>query len=166
LPFDLHPEYPPEGIARAQLHARYGDEFHERLKQWFERDGLAYNPPPDVVPNTMGALRVTELARDRGLHESVHDRLMKAYWEEARNIGDPGELKALAAEGGLDAAEVDEVLEGDAYRDRVLSSTAQAQSIGITGVPGFLLDRRLLVLGAQPRETFRRAFDQLRAESP
>ena len=24
LPFDLHPEYPPEGIALRELHARYG----------------------------------------------------------------------------------------------------------------------------------------------
>jgi len=162
LPFDLHPEYPPEGIPRAQLHARYGDTFHERLKQWFERDGLVYNPPPEVVPNTMQALRVTELARDRGLHEPVHDRLMQAYWEEARNIGDPEELRALALEADLEQPDVDEVLAGDAYRDRVLDSTAQAQSIGITGIPAFLLDRRLLVLGAQSREVFQQAFDQLK----
>jgi predicted DsbA family dithiol-disulfide isomerase len=162
LPFDLHPEYPPEGIPRAQLQARYGDTFHERLKQWFERDGLVYNPPPEVVPNTMQALRVTELARDRGLHEPVHERLMQAYWEEARNIGDPEELRALALEAGLEQPEVDEVLAGDAYRDRVLDATAQAQSIGITGIPAFLLDRRVLVLGAQSREVFQQAFDQLK----
>ncbi len=143
------------------MHARYGEEFHERLKQWFERDGLAYNPPPEVVPNTLNALRVTELARDRGLHEAVHGRLMKAYWEEGRNIGDSDELRALTAEAGLDPTQVDEVLAGDAYRDRVLSSTAQAQSIGITGIPAFLLDWRLLVLGAQPRSVFDRAFAQL-----
>jgi predicted DsbA family dithiol-disulfide isomerase len=166
LPFDLHPEYPPEGIPRSQLRARYGEEFHERLKQWFKRDGLTYNPPPDVVPNTMNALRVTELARERDVHEPVHDRLMKAYWEEARNIGDPGELQALAVEAGLEEADVAEVLASDAYRDRVLGSTAQAQSIGITGIPAFLLDRRLLVLGAQPLEVFRRSFEQLRADSP
>jgi predicted DsbA family dithiol-disulfide isomerase len=166
LPFDLHPEYPPEGIPRRQLHARYGEEFHERLRQWFERDGLAYNPPPEVVPNTMNALRVTELARDHGLHEAVHDRLMKAYWEEARNIGDAEELRALAGEAGLDGEQVDEVLVGDAYRDRVRSATAQAQSIGITGIPAFLLDRRLLVLGAQPRDVFRRAFAELTGSGP
>ena len=111
----------------------------------------------------MRALRVTELARERGLHGAVHDRLMDAYWAEARNIGDPDELRALAVEAGLDAAEVDDVLAGDAYRDRVVGLTQQAVSIGITGVPGFLLDRRLLVLGAQPREVFERAFEQLSA---
>ena len=161
LPFDLHPEYPAEGIPREQLRARYGDAFHDRLRARFAEEGLAYNPPPEVVPNTMRALRVTELAREHGLHRAVHDRLMDAYWAEARDIGDPGVLRDLAVEVGLDVAEVDEVLADDAYRDRVLGLTAQAVSIGITGVPGFLLDRRLLVLGAQPQEVFERAFDQL-----
>ncbi len=161
LPFDLHPEYPPDGIPREQLHARYGDSFHDRLRGRFAEEGLAYNPPPEVVPNTMRALRVTELARERGLHGAVHDRLMDAYWAEARNIGEPDVLRHLAVEAGLDGAEVDEVLAGDAYRERVQGLTAQAVSIGITGVPGFLLDRRLLVLGAQPQEVFERAFEQL-----
>jgi predicted DsbA family dithiol-disulfide isomerase len=166
LPFDLHPEYPPEGIPREQLHARYGSSFHDRLKERFAAEGLAYDPPPEVVPNTMRALRVTELARERGLHGAVHDRLMDAYWAEGRNIGDPQELRSLAMEGGLDGAEVDDVLAGDAYRDRVSALTQQAVSIGITGVPGFLLERRLLVLGAQPREVFERAFEQLSAAPP
>jgi predicted DsbA family dithiol-disulfide isomerase len=118
------------------------------------------------VPNTLRALRVTELARERGLHAAVHDRLMDAYWAEARNIGDPDELRALAVEAGLDGSEVDEVLAGDAYRERVHGLTAQAVSIGITGVPGFLLDRRLLVLGAQPQAVFERAFEQLSGTPP
>ena len=163
LPFNLHPEYPSEGIQRAELHARYGDAFHERLKQSFASSGLIYNPPPDVVPNTMRALRVTELARERGLHRYVHDRLMRAYWEEGRNIGDSTEVLALSVEAGLDEKQAAEVIEGDAYQERVLASTAQAQSIGITGIPAFLLDGRFLVLGAQPREVFKHALEQLEA---
>jgi predicted DsbA family dithiol-disulfide isomerase len=127
----------------------------------FEANGLVYNPHPKVVPNTKQALRVTELARERGLHEAVHDRLMDAYWAEARNIGDPAELRALAVEGGLDPAEVDEVLAGDAYADRVHASTAEAHSLGINGIPAFVLDGRLLLLGAQPREVFEQAYARL-----
>jgi predicted DsbA family dithiol-disulfide isomerase len=91
----------------------------------------------------------------------MHDRLMDAYWEEGRNIGDPDELRALAAEVGIDDPEV--AWEDDAYLQRVLGSSAQAQSIGVSGVPGFLLDRRLLVLGAQPRDVFEQAFERLRS---
>ena len=127
----------------------------------FEAAGLTYNPPPDVIPNTLRALRVTELARNRDLHEPMHDRLMDAYWEEARDIGDPDELRALAVEAGLDAADVDETLAGDAYLDQVYGSTAQAQQIGANGIPAWLLDRRLLVLGNQTEEVFEQAYAQL-----
>ena len=42
-----------------------------------------------------------------------------------------------------------------------MDSTRQAASIGANAVPAFLLDRRLLVLGAQPNEVFEHAFAQL-----
>ena len=161
LPFDLHPEYPPEGLPRAQLLARYGEGMTEHMRRFFAARGLRYNPHPDVVPNSQDALRLTELARDLGRHEDTHDRLMEAYWDEGANVGDAEVLRGLAAELALPADEVDDVLGGDRYRDRVAAATQQALSIGANAVPAFLLDSRLLVLGAQPEETFERAFEQL-----
>jgi protein disulfide-isomerase len=135
---------------------------HDRLRASFERAGLVYAPPADVVPNTRLAQRLTELARERELHEPFHDRLMDAYWAEGVDIGDPEELRRLAAEVGLADEDVEATIaDADAFLPRVLASTQQAQSIGITGIPAFLLDRRLLILGAQPREVFEQAFAQL-----
>ena len=163
LPFDLHPEYPPEGIPLAELHRRYGFGEHDPLRERFAAAGLEYKRP-EIVPNTKLALRVTELARERGLHESFHDRLMDAYWSEATNIGEPKELRRLASEVGLNADEVDRVIRDPVmYLDAVEGSTQQAHSIGINAVPAFVLDRQLIVLGAQPVDIFRRAFAQLPA---
>ena len=163
LPFDLHPEYPPEGIPLAELHRRYGFGEQDPLRPRFAAAGLAYNRP-EVVPNTKLALRVTELARERGLHESFHDRLMDAYWSEATNVGEPKELRRLASEVGLNTDEVDRVIADPiAYLEAVEGSTQQAHSIGINAVPAFVLDRQLIVLGAQPLEVFRRAFAELPA---
>jgi predicted DsbA family dithiol-disulfide isomerase len=161
LPFDLHPEYPASGISRAELEARYGGAFHERLRRSFEAAGLVYNPPAEVVPNTMRALRLTEFAREQALHPQMHDRLMRAYWEEGRDIGDGAELFTMAVEVGLEEEAAADVIASEAFRERVLASTAQAQSIGVTGVPGFLLGQRLLVLGAQPRAVFEQALERL-----
>jgi predicted DsbA family dithiol-disulfide isomerase len=133
------------------------------LQAQFAASGLAYAPPAEVVPNSRDALRLTELARDRGLHEEVHDRLMDAYWAEGENIGDHDVLRRLTTEAGLDREEVEHVLCGDEYLERVAASTAEAQSIGIHGIPAFLLGGRLLVLGAQPQEVFERALDRLGA---
>ena len=133
----------------------------ERVRGFFAERGLGYNPNPDVVPRSLLALQLTELARDLGRHAEVHDRLMDAYWDEARDLGDADVLRGLAAELDLPADDVEEVLAGDRYRDRIDASTRQAVSIGANAVPAFLLDRRLLVLGAQPEAAFEQAFAQL-----
>jgi predicted DsbA family dithiol-disulfide isomerase len=163
LPFDLHPEYPPDGIPLAELHRRYGIGAGESdpLRPRFAAAGLEYNRP-ETVPNTRLALRLSELAREHGLHEAFHDRLMDAYWSEASNIGEPDELRRLAADVGLDAEEVERVIsDGSAYLDVVEASTHEAQSVGINAIPAFVLDGRLIVLGAQPLDVFRQAFAQL-----
>ncbi len=151
-PFDLHPEYPPEGVPRPPSTGQMEARFAER--------GLLYNPPP-FFASSLKALRLAEHARGQGLFEPMHARLFDAYWAEARNIGDPDVLRALAQDVGLEGAE--EVLDTDAYRDIVQSSTVQAYGAGVDGVPAFVLDGRLLVLGAHPHEVFERAFAQLQA---
>ena len=163
LPFDLHPEYPPEGLPREQLIARYGPGMPERIREFFAARGLDYNPNPDVVPNSMRAQQLTELARDLGRHDAVHDRIMDAYWSEAQDIGEPDVLRGLGAELELPQEDVEEVLATDRYRDRVDDSTRQAAAVGANAVPAFVLDRRLLVLGAQPHEVFEQAFARLGA---
>jgi predicted DsbA family dithiol-disulfide isomerase len=87
---------------------------------------------------------------------------MDAYWSEAVNVGEADELRRLAAEVGLDSDDVERVIaDPTEYLDVVEASTRQAYSIGINAIPAFLLDRRLIVLGAQPLEVFRGAFTQL-----
>jgi predicted DsbA family dithiol-disulfide isomerase len=159
LPFDLHPEDPPGGLPRAELIARYGGSFHERLRERFAEEGLAYNPNPDVIPNSFDALRLTELARDLGRQDEIHDRLMDAYWRDGIDLGDRDELRRLLHD--LPADDVERVLGTDAYRDRVHASTNEAVSIGVTGVPAWVIDGKLLIPGAQPREVFEQAFERL-----
>ena len=161
LPFDLHPEYPPEGIPREELQQRYPEDVHERTQQMVAASGLTYNPPPDVAPNSRQALELTELAREKELHDEVHTRLMHAYWTEAKNIGDTDTLLDLVAEAGLDRDEAAAVLADKRYAERVDASTAQAQQAGIHAIPAFVLDGRLLLLGAQPHEVFEHALAQV-----
>jgi predicted DsbA family dithiol-disulfide isomerase len=157
------PEYPAEGIQLAELHRRYRFGDRDPLDEQFAAAGLVYNRP-EIVPNTKLALRITELARECGVHERFHDRLIDAYWSEASDIGRADELRRLASEVGLDADKVERVIEDPSlYLGEVESSTQQAQSIGINAIPAFLLDRRLIVLGAQRLQVFRSAFAQLAA---
>jgi predicted DsbA family dithiol-disulfide isomerase len=164
LPFDLHPEYPAGGIPRAEHEARYPEDAHRHVRAMIEDAGFRFAPAEDVVPNSQKALQVTELARDRGLHEPVHSRLMRAYWSEGADIGDEAILLALVSEAGLDGDEAAEGLAEGRFAERVQASTREANLHGINAIPAFVLDRRLLVLGAQPEELFEQAVSQLSSE--
>src|SRR5207248_1081683 len=59
-PFDLHPEYPPEGIPRAELERRYGPGVAQRHAEMFERAGLPHSASLDRVPNSRRALMLAE----------------------------------------------------------------------------------------------------------
>ncbi len=128
----------------------------------FDDAGLPYSREIAHVPNSRRAQQVTELARDRGRHDELHHRLMDAYWHRTRDIGDPAVLRQEAAAAGLDAGEVEEVLAGDRYVERLEAGTRGLHEIGGGGVPAWVIDDRVLVPGAQPHEVFERVIKRLR----
>jgi predicted DsbA family dithiol-disulfide isomerase len=160
-PFDLHPEYPPEGIPRAVLESRYGQGFHGRLFALFDEAGLPHAESLEKVPNSRKALMVAELARERGTFASIHPRLFDAYWVQGRDIGDEQVLVEEGAAVGLEEGDVREVLRDGRYMDRIEQYTQAAVQLGAGGVPAWLIDERFLVPGAQPYDVFTRVLERL-----
>src|SRR5690606_13613052 len=103
-----------------------------------------------VRANTYDAHRLIHLAEDHGVARAMKERLGTAHFTEGKAIGDVDVLRAEALAVGLPADEVDRVLDGDAYGDRVAADVAAARQIGISGVPFFVFDGRYGVSGAQP----------------
>ncbi len=112
--------------------------------------------------NTFDAHRVVHLAAERGMQDAVKQRMLTGYLTEGEAIGTADAVRRLGVDAGLDATEVDDVLAGDRYADAVREDEATARALGISGVPFFVLDRRLGVSGAQPPEVLRSALDQAR----
>jgi predicted DsbA family dithiol-disulfide isomerase len=86
---------------------------------------------------------------------------MHAYWSEAADLGDEAVVLNLVEDAGLDREEARAAMDDGAYVDRVLASTRKANMHGINAIPAFVLDNRLLVLGAHPHEVFESAFEML-----
>jgi len=160
LPFDLHPEYPSEGIDIDVLSQRYGHDVNESQARMFAAAGLP-NTRREFVPNSRGALNLAELARERGVHEELHPRLMNAYWAEGRDIGDTDVLLAEAEAVGLDAGEARDAIETHRYQGLIHASTQAVYEMGASGVPAFVVDDRMLIPGAQPHELFTKALGKL-----
>ena len=140
---------------------RFGGSWAQRLSGLFEREGLPFDEEIARVPRSFDALRVGELARERGRHAELHRRLMDAFWVRGRNLGDHAVLLEECGAAGLVEDEVREVLESDRYADLVTASTQGALDAGAAGVPAFAVDDRILIPGAQPEELFEQVFDRL-----
>ena len=112
------------------------------------------------TPNTLDAHRIIWLAGERGVQDAVVEALFLAYFTDGRDLSDRATLAEVAAEAGLDRAEVDELLAGDSGLDVVRAGEEQARRLGVSGVPFFVVNGRVALSGAQPPELFRQAFEQ------
>ena len=70
-------------------------------------------------------------------------------------------LRAAAEEIGLDSADMQQVVESGTYTAEVAGQVQQAQQIGVSGVPTYVINDRYAVVGAQPYEVFKQALDQI-----
>lgn len=113
------------------------------------------------VPNTLPVHQVMQLAESLGADQSaLAEDLMSAFFERGRNIGERGELIDIAARHGISAAAVIKAIDSDRIKQLVLTREAQVRSSGLVGVPGYLVNRRLLLVGAQNADTIVSAFDR------
>ena len=127
-------------------------------------DGLEYRLDRAVPANTVDAHQVIHLGGLRGVQDAVQERLLRAYFTEGEAVGDPETLVRLAAEAGLDAEEVRAVLGKGRYVGAVRADEAEAQALGIRGVPFFVVDRKYGVSGAQPADVLRQVLDRAWSE--
>ena len=121
---------------------------------------LDFNLGKSVVANSFNAHRLIQLAKTKSLANEMEEELFKAHFIEGKNIDD---IKSLTESGisiGLDEKEVREMLASNAFSKEVEKDEAEARSIGVTGVPFFVLNNKYAVSGAQSPETFLQAITQ------
>lgn len=126
--------------------------------------GLDYNMDATVPANTYNAHRLTHLAAKHGLQDAAEERLFQAYFMEGKNIQDGETLVQLGKDIGLAEDVIRSMLDSDAFQTDVRRDIAEAQQIGVRGVPFFVIDRKYAVSGAQPSELFLQALQTARTE--
>ena len=160
LPFQLNPGMPKEGMPRAEYRkAKFGSL--ERSRQLDARviaegrsEGIEFAfERIERTPNTTEAHRLISLAQSQALGNPVVDALFRAYFEEAKDIGDPAVLAGIAAQCGV---------QGWPEQARDLSALEQeVREMGINAVPTFIFDRKSGVSGAYPAETLAAALKEV-----
>ncbi len=151
--FPLHPDTPMEGRSLEELFAGRDydvDAMYARMKGLMEAESLPYGKRTHTY-NSRLAQELGKWAdtQDRGY--AIHDALYKAYFVEARNIGDVDVLMDVVRAVGLPEDAAREVLEKRTFKDAVDGDWAKSHQYGVTGVPTFAAGG-YGVVGAQPYE--------------
>ena len=126
-------------------------------------DGIDFHMDRALRANTLLAHRLLWFAEQRSadLQIALKERLLRAYFSDGLNIGDPSVLADCAAEFSLDRDEVVTFLAGDDGRGEVMEQLAFAASNGITAVPTYVFNEQWAVPGAQEIDLFERVLDKL-----
>ena len=162
--FPLHPDTPQEGREMAGFYAQRGrdpEQMYQQMKERMDAEGLPYGRRTHTY-NSRLAQELGKWADTQPGGGAIHDKLYRAYFVDARNIGDPNILVEIAQSVGLSADAARAVLTDRSFQQAVDADWAKAREYGITGVPTFVADR-YGVVGAQPYEVLEQLLEKVGA---
>lgn len=168
-PFQLNPTMPEAGMKFEEyLAARFGEPgaLQPALAQLtatgaaeginFRFDRISH------IPNTLNAHRVMKLAETEGVSVSgLAENILRGFFEEGLDISSREVLLDLGGRSGLTAQSINAILDDESSRQTVLSREAQVRRGGVTGVPDFLVNKKLFVIGAQSTDNLVNVFDRV-----
>ena len=165
LPFQLNPDMPADGMSRDEyVERKFGRPAHEVYER-VRTAGEAVNLPfafdsIERQPNTSKAHALVELAMQYDLQSQVKEALMHAYFCDGGDLTDDAELGSIATRCGLPVQAVIAQLQDPAALARVAEQDARLRGLGITGVPFFIFNQKIVLSGAQPAEELLNAMVQ------
>jgi predicted DsbA family dithiol-disulfide isomerase len=151
--FELHPETSPGGM---RLDEFFPQErlagMAEYMKNFAAQQGVHDFVQGERIPNTRRALALAEVAREEGKLEAFRQRAMHAHWRDGMDLENDDDLRTIAGDAGLSPDAVERARD-PRYLERVDAIRAEANAVGVQGIPTFVMGRYGFS-GAQPYEAF------------
>ena len=167
-PFQLNPDMPVGGMGRrAYLEGKFGGKeaavrAYAPVVEHAQKAALNINfEAIQRTPNTLNAHRLIHWAGIEGRQTAAVSALLKAYFVDARDIGDVEVLADIADGIEMDAAVVAKLLQSDEDMQSIRDRDAHSREMGINSVPTFIVGNQHAVPGAQPPELWIKVIDEM-----
>ncbi|MGA8943881.1 MAG: DsbA family oxidoreductase [Thermoactinomyces sp.] len=165
----LYPEISREGVSFMEMMVRKMGNL-SRAYQSLEQISQAGAPSGvnfffqgiQSLPHTLPAHMLVKWAK-QGQKTNLVEALFQSYFEKGLNIGNIDILSNIAASIGLDQTAAKQILEQKALKSKVEEDLEEAKKIGIQSIPFFIINDKLALTGAHPKENFLHAFREVRA---
>ena len=167
-PFQLNPNIPPDGMDRQEyLVSKFGSvdaakTIYDNIYEEGLKEGIDFNfDLIEITPNSFNSHRLLALAYEKGLQEKVLDDLFESYFLKAEDIGDPNILLKIAVNNSIDENELKNYLSNQENIEPLANEELQARKMGINSVPTFIVNKQIVINGAQTSENFELIFQKI-----
>lgn len=170
-PFELNPNAPEDGVnLHEHLQEKFGSEdqynqMMDRVASVANEEGLAFNlQDQPISPNTRKMHVLIAAAKVIGLQAQISGAFFQAYFAEGKDLTNEGVVRLIAIDNGMPAELVDAALQDTEAFKAIEEKEKHYSTMGITGVPFFIIQNKYGVSGAQSTETFLKAMVDADAE--
>ena len=167
-PFQLNPSMPPDGMDRQEyLISKFGSAdaaktIYDNIYEEGLKEGIDFNfDNIEVTPNSFNSHRLLALAYEKGIQEKVLNELFEAYFLRGEDIGNPNILLSIAVNNLIDENELKNYLSNKDNIEPLANEELQARKMGISSLPTFIVNKQIVINGAQTSENFELIFQKL-----
>ncbi len=109
------------------------------IGRWCMRYQVPFKPNPHLRGDHSLTLKGALVAQETNLEEQYNRAVFSAFWTDAVNVTDRGEVVRYLEAAGLDGKSILTKAEGDEYAKRLASNTQFAADRGVFGSPTFIV---------------------------
>lgn len=161
-PFELNPDMPPEGEnLRDHVARKYGasradsERARENIRQAGAQYGFVFDYLDDMkMVNTFDAHVLLDYAHKLGKQTELKLRLFSAFFTEHKDISNREVLLKEAEFVGISKQHAETAFINKQTVKRVKQLEEQWKTMGISGVPTVIFNRKRALTGAQPQATY------------
>ena len=159
--FELRPDPVPTLDPKGEyLHRVWGSSVYPLAQQLAVDIKL-----PALQPRSRRAHEAAYWARRHGKFRKYNDALFRAFFQGGEDIGSTDVLTRLASDMALDGDDLRLALDNDLYLENVLADEREAKKLGLSAVPAFIANRRIVLSGVQSLESLQKFVEHARSLS-
>jgi len=129
-------------------------QMHENLIQSGKNAGIDFNFDNVKVSNSCKSQMLVQLAKEKGKADEMEELLFEAYFKLGKDIDNVEVLSEIGEKLGFSREEIQDAVQSPELAKLVKNDIFAANSLGIKGVPFFVINEKYGVSGAQPIDLF------------
>lgn len=133
----------------------------QQVTDMAKQSGVPIHYDKAKLASTYDAHRVFQYAKELGKGIEFFHRLYTAHFTDGEVISDEDTIVRLSEEIDLDGNEVRNIIRSKQNEDKITKDISDAGTVGVQGVPFFVINNKYAVSGAQPVEVFSQVLDKV-----